>query len=261
MQALKGQVPHQHQPPQHWADLGGCSGHTLSLLFLLAALHMSPSLDSQVKHGAPSALLTLLTAPGGNVVFRLYFSPFLKETHARHCQKHRIMQDQCPVCQSLAFWSLSHSLWACPAHHQWPRDGPSLGPFCVIIPALSASSLLICSLFSPMCPQFWWCWVLDPNLLFSLCKDKTKRGEIFGYFLTNGLLLSFVFQICICKAGFSGLLCFLPSFLCLEFLSCFCAGLESHLLTEIFRVRKNKTISNFFTLPLHQFLIFNSLDA
>lgn len=120
-----------------------------------------------------------------------------------------------------------------------------------------------CSLFSPMCPKFWLCWVLDPNLLFCLCKDNTKRGGIFGYllpFLTNGLLLSFVFHICICKAAFSGLLCFLPSFPCLEFLVCSSAGLESHLLTEIFRDRKNKTVSNFFTLPLHQFLIFNSLN-
>lgn len=142
--------------------------------------------------------------------------------------------------------------------------GESLRPFCLTTPALSTSSLFVLfCLFSPACTKFWLCWVLDHNLLFSLCNDKPKRGGIFGYvlpFLTNGPLLSFVFQICIWKAGFSCLLCF-PPFLCLEFLLCFSAGLESHLLTEVFHGRRSKTISNFFTLPLYQFLIFNSLNA
>lgn len=95
------------------------------------------------------------------------------------------------------------------------------GAFFLTAAASTASSFLLCSLFPFLS------WVHEMLVLLSTWpspdkpkrsskKKSAKRSGIFGFLLpslTNGLFLSLVFQICICKAEVSFSLCFLlPKF-------------------------------------------------
>lgn len=93
-------------------------------------------------------------------------------------------------------------------------------------------------------------------------------------FLTNTLFFFLFFKLLFIKLGLLGCCvpcrnsesftdkkanCFLSSPWLLNF-SSFFPRLESGLITDDFYRKRIKTRSNFFTLPLNQFLIFNSLN-
>lgn len=99
------------------------------------------------------------------------------------------------------------------------------GAFFLTAAASTASSFLLCSLFPFLS------WVHEMLVLLSTWpspdkpkrsskKKSAKRSGIFGFLLpslTNGLFLSLVFQICICKAEVSFSL-FPPPQICVSLL-------------------------------------------